>query len=468
MGSRFFVPAAFGRLGVAMTGLAVFWAVQGSSGSLGQGGAATGAFAVADAVVGPHLARLVDRWGQRRIVPVATAVYAVAAVALAVACTGRSPAWVPIALAAAVGATLPPIGALSAARWRHITGTNVLSSTVTGSPEATRTNVLASGAARRSEEPGQNVPSSGVPRQSENAGQNVPSNGVLRQSENAGQNVPPSAVPRPSENPGQNVLLPAALSLEAAVNDAAFLIGPVLVTTLGTAVAPWFALVPAVALVVAGTFVLLTATASEPLPGGPSRGALMDRRLLHRNFLTLLAANLALGFFFGGIGVAITGFTLAHGAGALTGPITALAGVVSLGAGLTYGALGVRRPAPVMLAAGIVLAAGCALLALTPGVGTMFAGYALVGGCVALVLVPGAVLLQEAIVAEVSTQALTWVNSASALGIAIAAPLTGAVVQQHGWPAGFLALAALTATLPLILATTHRRSPRGADRDGSI
>jgi MFS family permease len=166
--------------------------------------------------------------------------------------------------------------------------------------------------------------------------------------------------------------------------------------------------------------------------------------------------------------VAITGFTLAHGAGALTGPITALAGVVSLGAGLTYGALGVRRPAPVMLAAGIVLAAGCALLALTPGVGTMFAGYALVGGCVALVLVPGAVLLQEAIVAEVSTQALTWVNSASALGIAIAAPLTGAVVQQHGWPAGFLALAALTATLPLILATTHRRSPRGADRDGSI
>jgi MFS family permease len=394
-------------------------------------------------VVGPHLARLVDRWGQRRIVPVATAVYAVAAVALAVACTGRSPAWVPIALAAAVGATLPPIGALSAARWRHITGTNVLSSAVTGSPEATRTNVLASGAARRPEEAGQNVPSSGVPRRSENAG----------------QNVPPSGMPRQSEHTGQNVLLPAALSLEAAVNDAAFLIGPVLVTTLGTAVAPWFALVPAVTLVVAGTFGLLTATASEPLPGGPSQGALMDRRLLHRGFLTLLAANLALGFFFGGIGVVITGFTLAHGAGVLTGPITAVAGVVSLVAGLTYGALGVRRPATVMRAASIMLAAGCALLALTPDVGTMFAGYALVGGCVALVLVPGAVLLQEAIVAEVNTQALTWVNSASALGIAIAAPLTGTVVQQHGWPAGFLTLAALTATLPLIVATLP--NPRG-------
>jgi predicted MFS family arabinose efflux permease len=73
--------------------------------------------------------------------------------------------------------------------------------------------------------------------------------------------------------------------------------------------------------------------------------------------------------------------------------------------------------------------------------------------------VPGAVLLQEAIVAEVNTQALTWVNSASALGIAIAAPLTGTVVQQHGWPAGFLTLAALTATLPLIVATLP--NPRG-------
>ncbi|GIE34886.1 hypothetical protein Ait01nite_079310 [Actinoplanes italicus] len=401
LGGRFFLPAAFGRLGVAMTGLAVFWAVQGSSGSLGHGGFATGAFAVADAAVGPHVARLIDRWGQRRIVPVTTSLFGVAMAALVVACVARSPEWVPIVLAAAVGASLPPVGALSAARWRKVTGPGVLSA---ARPKA-RTNVLA---------PGEN-----------------------------------------EAGPGN--LLPAALSLEAAVNDAAFLIGPVLVTTLGTSVAPWFSLVTATTFVAGGTFVLLTATDSEPPAGGFSPGTLMDRRLLHRGFLTLLAANLALGFFFGGIGVAITGFTLAHDAGALTGPITGAAGVVSLVAGLAYGALGVPRPAQVMLGAGIVLAAGCALLALTPGLGTMFAGYALVGGCVALVLVPGAVLLQRAIVTAVTTQAMTWVNSASALGIAVAAPLVGTVSGAHGWKAGFLALAALTVTLPLTVAAAGPR-----------
>jgi MFS family permease len=475
LGARFFVPAAFGRLGVAMTGLAVFWAVQGSSGSLGQGGAATGAFAVADAVVGPYIARLVDRWGQRRIVPVATAVFAVAVVALVVVCAGRAPGWVPIVLAAAAGATLPPVGALSAARWRHVTRTNVLLPESfhrpqpartnvllpesSRHPQPARTNVLLPAEARRPHPERTDVPLPAAARRHEDAGPNVLLPAEARRPQPARPDVPLPAAARRHEDAGPNVLLPAALSLEAAANDAAFLIGPVLVTTLGTAVAPWFALVPAVTLVVAGTFGLLTATASEPLPGGPSQGALMDRRLLHRGFLTLLAANLALGLFFGGIGVAITGFTLAHGAGVLTGPVTAVAGVVSLVAGLTYGALGVRRPATVMRAASIMLAAGCALLALTPDVGTMFAGYALVGGCVALVLVPGAVLLQEAIVAEVNTQALTWVNSASALGIAIAAPLTGTVVQQHGWPAGFLTLAALTATLPLIVATLP--NPRG-------
>jgi MFS family permease len=383
LGRHFFVPAAFGRLGVAMSGLAVFWAVQGSSGSLSHGGVATGAFAVAEALTGPHVARLVDRWGQRRVVPVTTAVFAAAVVALVMACAGPSAGWVPIVLAAAAGASLPPVGALSAARWRKVAG--------------------------------------------------------------------PIG------------LLPAALSLEAAVNDVAFLAGPVLVTTLASFVAPWFGLVPAVVLVTAGTFGLLTSAASEPVPGGPSHGALMDRRLLRRGFLTLLAANLALGFFFGGIGVAITGFTLAHGAGALAGPITAVAGAVSLVAGLAYGSLGVPRPAAVMRGAGIVLAAGCALLALTPGVAAIFAGYALIGGCVALVLVPGAVLLQETIVAEVNTQAMTWVNSASALGVAVAAPLIGAVVQRYGWPAGFLALAALTALLPL-LAGGLRRTPVAGPR----
>ncbi|MEU8663715.1 MFS transporter, partial [Actinoplanes philippinensis] len=120
LGRRFFAGAAVARLGVAMSGLAVFWTVRGSSGSFGQAGAATGVFAVAEALAGPQIGRLVDRWGQRRVMPVVTAVFAVAALLLIVACGRSGPAWSLIVPAAAVGASVPAVGALSAARWRRV------------------------------------------------------------------------------------------------------------------------------------------------------------------------------------------------------------------------------------------------------------------------------------------------------------------------------------------------------------
>lgn len=368
---RFFVPAAVARLGVAMSGLAVLWAVHGVSGSFVQAGAATGAFAVADATVGPQIARLIDRWGQQRVVSVTASVFIVAGIVLVLACYSSSPVWTTVGLAAALGATAPPVGALSAARWREAVG---------------------------------------------------------------------------STN-----LLPAALSLEGALNDAAFLVGPVLVTAVSATVAPWFGLVLALSLVAIGIIGLLTAEATAPVPGRSAGGLFVDRRLLNRRFLSLFAANLAMGFFFGGIGVAITAFALAYGAGAWAGLITAAGGIVSLAAGLAYGAFEEGRPAQVMIAASTNITIGCALLALAPNVPAMVLGYALVGGCVALVLIPASVLLQKATENDVYTQAMVWTNSASALGIATAAPLVGYLIQRHDWPIGFLALATLTAILPLTL-----------------
>jgi MFS family permease len=369
--ARFFVPAATARLGVAMSGLAVLWAVQGASGSFGAAGAATGAFAVADAAVGPQIARLIDRWGQRRVVSITAVVFVAAGLALVLACSSSSPAWATVGLAAVAGATVPAVGALSAARWRKAL---------------------------------------------------APTN-----------------------------LLPAALSLEGSLNDAAFLVGPVLVAALSATVAPWSGLVLAVALVAAGMIGLLTADATAPVPGRSSSGVLVDRRLLNRRFLSLFAANLAMGFFFGGIGVAITAFALAHDAGALAGLITAAAGVVSLAAGLAYGAFEKGHPAQVMIGASTIITIGCAALALAPNMPAMFLGYALVGGCVALVLIPSSVLLQNGTESEVYTQAMTWINSASAIGIATSAPLVGHVIQRGGWSIGFLTLTGLTATLPLTL-----------------
>lgn len=109
--AAFFLPAAVGRLGIAMTGIGIVWLVHARTGSYAAAGLVTGGFAVADAVAGPQLGRLVDRFGQTRVLPCALGAHA-GAVALLL--TGAVPDLVAGVL---VGATLPQLGALSAARW---------------------------------------------------------------------------------------------------------------------------------------------------------------------------------------------------------------------------------------------------------------------------------------------------------------------------------------------------------------
>ncbi|WP_326795529.1 MFS transporter [Streptomyces sp. NBC_01808] len=109
--AAFFVSAAAGRLGIAMTGIGIVWLVHARTGSYAAAGLVTGGFAVADAVAGPQIGRLVDRFGQGRVLPFVLGAHA-GAVALLLA-----GAVADLVAGVLVGATLPQLGALSAARW---------------------------------------------------------------------------------------------------------------------------------------------------------------------------------------------------------------------------------------------------------------------------------------------------------------------------------------------------------------
>jgi len=113
----FFTAASTGRVGAAATGLGLVWLVHGARGSFAAAGAAVGAFAVAEAVASPQVARAVDRWGQAAVLPVVLAVHAAAVVALVEAVTGGAPSAVVVAAAAAAGASVAQLGALSSVRW---------------------------------------------------------------------------------------------------------------------------------------------------------------------------------------------------------------------------------------------------------------------------------------------------------------------------------------------------------------
>ncbi|MFJ8864264.1 MFS transporter [Streptomyces sp. NPDC102473] len=115
--AAFFLAAAPARVGVAMAGLGIVQLVHAETGSFGVAGLVTGSFAVAETLAGPQTARLMDRFGQPRVlVPLLCAHAGAIAAVIALVLTGASSAPL-MAAGLAAGATVPQFGALSAARW---------------------------------------------------------------------------------------------------------------------------------------------------------------------------------------------------------------------------------------------------------------------------------------------------------------------------------------------------------------
>jgi len=115
--AAFFLTAAVGRVGIAMTGLGIVWLVHARTGSYATAGLVTGGFAVAEAAAGPQLARLVDRFGQTRVLTPVLLAHATAVAALLALVAAGSADWLLTVGGALAGATIPQLGALSAARW---------------------------------------------------------------------------------------------------------------------------------------------------------------------------------------------------------------------------------------------------------------------------------------------------------------------------------------------------------------
>ncbi|MFF7334776.1 MFS transporter [Streptomyces sp. NPDC008150] len=115
--AAFFLPASLGRAGIAMTGLSLVWLVHGHTGGFSAAGLVGGAFAATDALVAPQLARLADRFGQTRVLPPTLLAHAVAVTALVSLVTADALGALLAVGGALVGATVPQLGAMSAARW---------------------------------------------------------------------------------------------------------------------------------------------------------------------------------------------------------------------------------------------------------------------------------------------------------------------------------------------------------------
>jgi MFS family permease len=392
----FFLAAAPARLGLAMTGLGLVWLVHDLTGSYGRAGVVTGAFAITEALIGPQTARVIDRYGQTRVLPLLLAVHGAAIAGL----LAGGPM---IVLAVLAGATIPQVGALVAARWSHALG--------------------------------------------------------------------------------EDELLSTAFALESMASSVAFLAGPALVGTMATLADPRAGTALAAALVVAGGLALAAQTATAPRGAGPRQDAApgdgaapgddaaprrddpprddaapardaAPRRggLASRGFAGVVGANAALGMVFGALQVSVTAFATDHGAAGLAGPLYSVMNLACLASAALYG----RRARTVKLRTALALLSLANLPLLVVNLPWQLA-VALVapGLAIAPILTLSSVVTQRRVDKAVLTQAYTWLNSASAAGLAGAAAAAGQLVDAADARAGFV-LAVVAAACGAVAASGVR------------
>src|SRR5689334_21454969 len=102
-----------------MTGLGIVWLVHGSTNSYAVAGAVTGGFAVAEAVGGPQVARLIDRFGQTRMLPIILLTHALTIALLIGLTVTDAPVWALVTAGVLAGSSLPQLGAQTSARWSY-------------------------------------------------------------------------------------------------------------------------------------------------------------------------------------------------------------------------------------------------------------------------------------------------------------------------------------------------------------
>jgi hypothetical protein len=434
--AAFFLTASTGRVGIAMTSIGIVWLVHARTGSYAAAGLVTGGFAVADALVSPQLARLTDRFGQTRVLPPALLAHAAAVAVLLTLVTGGAPSPLMTAGGVLVGATVPQLGALSAARWAALLRDTAPAVLPSAFALESITNALAylAGPALVSA-----LGTSGHPALGTTLAACLTVGGGLAFA--AQRRTAPPPPPRSTPHTDGRRAGPQS---------------PACPTRPGT---------PAPSPAAGGARSRVVGLVRVGLRGRPSARR-PDRLLLRPGFTVLIGLNLAIGVYFGAMQVSLTAFTVRHGAAATA--IFAGSSCGGLLAGWLYGLRRWRAAPRAQLAVVTAWLALGGLLLLTVGsplgIGIVVA---LTGGAVPPMLVLFSVLTESTVHRSVLTQAFSWLNSGSAAGSAGAAALCGRVVDAAGARGGFVVAAAATTSMALVAAAGLRGTPRERKREPS-
>lgn len=253
-----------------------------------------------------------------------------------------------------------------------------------------------------------------------------------------------------------------AFSLESALDEVVFVVGPVAATLLATSVSPTAGLVVPLVAAVAGGLWFLAQRATEPPAAAAGTQRARGSVMRSAGMVVLAIVFVAMGAIFGATDVSTVAFADEAGHKGLAGPLLAVFAAGSLVAGLAYGSRQWHRPLHQRFAVGMAgLAVGSSLLVLAQTLWMLVPIMFVAGLAIAPTLINGNGLVQQLVPAERLTEGLTWVTTALGIGVSVGSSVAGQRIDDDGAHGGYLVVvgAAASALVATVLAYRTLRAP---------
>jgi predicted MFS family arabinose efflux permease len=262
--------------------------------------------------------------------------------------------------------------------------------------------------------------------------------------------------------------LHAAFSFESVADELCFIVGPAAVTLLATEVFPASGVGVAALLCVLGTLWFAAQRSTEPAVAPPERPAAgrpgraaRVRGAAAPGLAVLAPVYLLLGAMFVSIDLSTVAFAQHFGHKPLAGFILGTYALGSATGGLWYGSRQWRKAVEKRFALNLVLTVlGVATFWAQPNLITLTCGIYLCGLTIAPTLIAGFSLLEAQAKPGRRTEAMSWLSSGIAVGVAAGASVVGFIIDAHGARLGY-AFAALcgAASAATCLAGLRRLRP---------
>jgi MFS family permease len=256
--------------------------------------------------------------------------------------------------------------------------------------------------------------------------------------------------------------LQTAYALEAVVDEAVFMTGPVIVTLLATAVDPLAGLGSAAVFGMLGTYAFAAQRRTEPPVLTNSAGVRPDVPIGWQILLPVCLAAICLGTLFGSNEVVTFAFARSHGHAGATGLLLAIWALGSLLAGLLTGVVHWKASPVQRFRRGMIgLAVVMLPLVLADNLVVLGLLLFLAGFAISPTLVASVSYIESVVPAARLTESISWLTTGLAVGIAPGAAIAGRVIDSFGASAGFWVPALAGVTGAVVAFGTCLSAPSG-------